>query len=185
MATGNVITSESLMIVFIFTATLLFYPILEVLRHYLKFGHWPTILILAKMGINDRDLAIKLMASVAGWMTGAYYAKQWGFDDLTTTLFIAVCDATAVGIANLANELPRCRNLAAIKSLLLSTLGLMLIVAGAAAIWEQMSLSAFPENIVLKALFNGILISAEFYIPYKLFLLAKNALATSSKRLTV
>ena len=125
------------------------------------------------------------MASVAGWMTGSYYAKQWGFDDLATTLFIALCDAVAVGIANLANELPRCRNFAAIKSLFFSTLGLMLIVAGAAAIWEQMSLSQFTNSIVLKALINGVLISAEFYIPYKLFLLAKNSLTTSGKHLTV
>ena len=124
------------------------------------------------------------MASVAGWMTGAYYAQQWGFCDLTTTLFIALCDATAVGIANLANELPRCRNYFAIKSLLLSNIGLMLIVAGAAIIWEQMILSQFTHSIVIKALINGVLISAEFYIPYKLFLLPRNAFINANKQLT-
>ena len=50
MGTGNVISSESLMIVFIFTATLLFYPILEVIRHYLKNGEFPSIIIFAKIG---------------------------------------------------------------------------------------------------------------------------------------
>ncbi len=185
MATANAISSESLMILFIFTATLVFYPILEVICYYLKYNGWPSILVLAKIGINDRDLAIKLMASVAGWMTGAYYAKQWGFDDLATTLFIALCDALAVGIANLANELPRCRNLLSIKTLLTSTLGLMLIVAGAATIWEQMSLSSFTNNIMLKACINGFLISVEFYIPYKLFMLVKNTIMVKNKQLIV
>lgn len=76
MATDNIISRESLMILFIFTATLIFYPILEVIRYYLKYNSGPSILTLSKIGVNDRDLAIKLMASVAGWMTGAYYAKQ-------------------------------------------------------------------------------------------------------------
>lgn len=57
----------------------------------------------------------------------------------------------------------------------------MLIVAGAAIIWEQMSLSHFTDNITLKAFLNGLFISAEFYIPYKLFLFIRKYLSGKEK----
>lgn len=174
MATEGVITAEAPMIMTVFAGTFIVYASSEILLFRKNNDRWPNSQELRKIGLNTRDLGLKLMASVAGWMTGSYYAEKLGFGNALTTALVSFFDTVCVVIANTANELPKCKNGKDVKSLNWDNIRLLIPVAGAAAIWQQFGISKLPR--MLAAAFNGLAITAEFYLAYKIPFWVSNAI---------
>ncbi|PHQ82481.1 MAG: hypothetical protein COB66_00240 [Coxiella sp. (in: Bacteria)] len=163
MASEGIITSQAPMILTVTLSTLLIHAATEATRFRVTTGDWPKGDDLSTIITNTRDLGFKIAGSVAGFMTGVGIADSLGYGNLTKTLMIMLFDSLAVGIINLMNELPKCHSRADFTSTLLKTVDLMMTVAGAAAIWQQISLiDTLPRTT--RAAISGFAIFAEFML---------------------
>ncbi len=165
MATESVIKAQAPMVLAIASVTSLVYPSAEILLFRKNNARWPSNQEIYAIAENTRDLAVKLTLSTIGWMTGSYYAETLEFENALATTLIAACDAASVAAVNLLNGFAKGKD---VSALLWDTLNLMGTVAGAAAIWQQISVSEFTNCNVLKSLVNCGAIAAEFYIVPKI-----------------